>query len=782
MPRPYYEKNEVSEDELTREQKRRSTELVDTIDSMLSQLKLSLYGTNKKNETDGLLDKFNDAIRTQMSSINHTSSGNTSSFLSKLYDSDIKNGNYGARDLTSFMESDNSEIINYISEAYRNETLKLADLKEISKQLIELNEAILIMRDTIVSPDTTEGSIARSFVMNYTSNDKKDYVTGVLENMEENYNLSSKIKNHIIPNTLTFGKYYVYCIPYSKIFTDHVKKVTDPMAGVDYMKTAMQYKESTLMEAATTNSNKKKENDKFISESADKFIRQFTEREKEDMAAHAGFDYSAKTFKAAVEGEIRECMEHITICNDSVPLPFVEEGYEAIAELMKVANINPDTQRNLFMEVMNEDEKKDGNTPEKENFDEFKGSYIKYIDPTHIRKIKILNKTVGYYYIIDEDIDHNANRITTSSLWYNRYDNNGKQKTIIDSLVGKIVANFDKGFLKNNTELKELIAEALMYYDMTNRKLRFQFIPAEYIVEFKINEDETGEGTSILEPSLFYAKLYLLLLLFKITSIVLFSNDTKVNYVKTSGLDRDVSRKIQQIARDKKMNQVNIYDLMSYTGLLKKIGSGTEMYIPVGRGGDRGFETEILSGQEVQINNELMELLRTSYILGTGVPSAIMNYLNEADFAKSIETANTRFAGRVMSAQIDFNKSITRLYRLLASQAGIMDDDLIESFSYVLTPPKFANNVIKSDAMSTFNGFKDYVINMMLGESWQSDENKTKIGARLNMKLCEKYMPTIDIPELNKWIDEIKLEIVEDDQNPKNKTNTDSIDSFVDEL
>ena len=39
-------------------------------------------------------------------------------------------------------------------------------------------------------------------------------------------------------------------------------------------------------------------------------------------------------------------------------------------------------------------------------------------------------------------------------------------------------------------KFKKMIVEALNYYKLNNRKIKFQFIPKEYIVEFKINEDE----------------------------------------------------------------------------------------------------------------------------------------------------------------------------------------------------------------------------------------------------------------------------------------------------
>ena len=69
--------------------------------------------------------------------------------------------------------------------------------------------------------------------------------------------------------------------------------------------------------------------------------------------------------------------------------------------------------------------------------------------------------------------------------------------------------------MEKNIQFKDLILNSLIYNDLYKRNIRFQFIHAEYVVEWKVNEDEKGEGRSILLKSLFYAKLYLALLIFK---------------------------------------------------------------------------------------------------------------------------------------------------------------------------------------------------------------------------------------------------------------------------
>ena len=788
------DKKSTNPDEFSSSEKRRNDELLKNIDSMISQMELSLYGTVKKNDHDYLTNQFNEILKGEMNGLNHTQDSDVSSFMAKLFDNDKRLG-WNSPDIESFLNSDDGQIMTFLSDAYQNKMLKYADLQEIASQLIELREAILIMRDAIVSPDVTDGGISRHFLFDFETEETEENITSKLEFMEKKFGLQKIIKDHIVPKTLTYGTYYAYVLPYSKIFADFAKKTSDPITGQSFISDARSYTEKSIIESLHTESagietkkEKQKEyEDKYFTECAEDFLSQFTESEKQHMSkVHFGeADLKKVNLTEKVKEEIKTYMENITVCNDEIPLPFLLESVDGLTEYANLF-LN-EGEQNLFKEVTNVDtgvyksktDKKRLKKHEKD-FENVSDCYIKLCDPTHLFPLKILNKPIGYFYIQEDDV-RPVNGIMTSTTYYNRYDRTGRQRTIIDNLVNRIVMSFDKKFLQQNTELKEVIAEALMYYDLNSKKLKFQFIPAEYVCEFKVNEDENKNGVSMIEPSLFYAKLYLLLLLFKITSIILYSNDQKVNYIRTSGIDKNISNKIQEIARDKQNHKVNIMDLMSYTTMLRKVGNGTEMYIPMGRSGERGYETEILQGQEVQLNTELMELLRNSYILGTGVPSAIMNYLNEADFAKSIETANTRFQGRVMSLQIDFNSTITDFYKLVAKHSGVIEDEDIDEIEVQLTPPKFANNLIKQESLTSFEAIKTFVLGLFLGDQWQSDPTQIDLAKNLTIKLVNKYLPSIDTDEIEEWMEEIKLKAVEDKLNPVNKTNTDDIDDFSDD-
>jgi hypothetical protein len=386
-----------------------------------------------------------------------------------------------------------------------------------------------------------------------------------------------------------------------------------------------------------------------------------------------------------------------------------------------------------------------------------------------------MNKTLGYYYIYDANITPLSGAIS-STLHYAKFEENSRQQTVIDSLARAIVDAFDKDFLKENIKFKETIVEAINYYNLNEKRLKFQYIPVEYMQEFKIDEDENGDGQSMIRKSLFYAKLYLMLLLFKIMSIILNSNDMKVNYIKSSGIDKNLANKVQEIARIKQSRQINMFDLFNYTTLINKVGNGSEMFIPTGRSGERPIETEILAGQDIQLNTELLENLKNSYILGTGVPAALINYMNEADFAKVVEQNNTKFNGRVVNYQLDFNSDITSWYKKIMSWSTQIPDTIVDNFVFILQPPKTVASNAKSEAINAFQTYADFVTTLMYGAN--TDGNIPQIELEIFKKLlADDQLPLLNIQKLEELKDKAKLKATEEAVKPS-ASNGDNGDDF----
>ncbi len=551
------------------------------------------------------IKKINSEIDTVINSVlddtKSITSDEMSVFLVKLFN-DAERGKE-IHTMEEIFEDDSSGLFQFFQQRYQNKNLLYEDLEMISSQLFELSEAILTTRDAVITSENISESISRTLKFtNTVSDDSSETFIKGIKKLESDLKLDTKLKNLIIPNTLTYGEYYVYICPYAELFKQqYLKKIKDPRNNYSLKETSF----------------------------CDALVEEFVNY---DVIQDHKNKKNMKDIKALIENYT----EGIEIYNDCYSIPLVE-GVD-MTDFMDASKFNK--LKKPYMDAMKIPKSVDGtvdtSTEKKvENmFKDIQGCYIKYIDPRHMIPVKILDTTIGYYYI--HDVEFDVSKAPFSSTI--RVTNNMADQTTEDvetmflsRVTDKIIKSFDKPFLEKNIKFKDMILSCLQYNDMYKRQIKFQFIPKDYVVEFKVNEDTEGEGHSILMKSLFYAKLYLSLLVFKMISIITRSNDTKVYYVKNSGMEQNVTNKVQEVARAVKGRQINFMDLLNYNSIISKIGQYKELFIPVGRSGDRGIEFDVIGGQDVQLNTELMEMLRTNMINGTGVPSVIMNYINEAD-------------------------------------------------------------------------------------------------------------------------------------------------------
>lgn len=798
---------------------RRVKNVIREIDSLVGQSNLTLYGSDRTSDIDHLDSTFHDIMKVEIDKITNNDTMDTTSFLSKLYSNDrIENAQ-----VSRFIDSMNgfsggfssdgtaSAMNSYLEGVYRNRLMQQSDLHQVSSQLIELQEAILITRDAIISPDTIEGRMNRTLSFEGCG-DEEDWVP-VVEQMEKKFKLLEKIKNFIVPFSLEYGEFYAYIIPYSKLFSDFMRNkqnIINGAGGVKSFGESTTLYESVLGEEPSAIKTKTK---KIKNAWMDQAFQHYMESTDTEGTSNL----EDKKLRQSFESDVCDLLERIEINNDPVALPFLEEGMESIGAFADKyyaengmgsftetvtteakspnARVNKNGDRVAKVNLKNpknKDAKLDpfkaiqtngsvdgafGSKEEKDEFADLKDVYIQLFDPTKIIPVEIMNETIGYYAVYTEESTQ-LTGLVSSNLAYQGLMSYNSSVTFVDDICERIVRSFDKPFLENNLKFKRMIVNAINYFNITQNRIKFQYIPAEYIQEFKIDEDINGHGQSMVKKSLFYAKMYQMLLMFKILSIVMNSNDTKVNYVKQSGLRKDVANKIEEIIRRKQSRNINMYDLYNYSTLINKIGAGSEMYIPAGRTGERPIETEILAGQDVQLNSDLLEMLKNAYILGTGVPAAIVNYLNEPEFAKIAEQNNSKWMGRVVNYQLDFNPSITEMYKKIMRWGTNIPDEIVDKFTFALQTPKTSTQAAKGDAIQAFDTTLQFILRICLGDGFDPQDPDTRnIIKNLTISLAEEQLPQLKIQHVLELYEEAKLKATQDKLKP-NPANDDNGDDF----
>lgn len=792
-------------------QDRKFKNAINNLSNTIKDLTSSIYGTQNDEMIDIMNTQFQSILDYEINSLKGSGKNSTddmTSFISKLYDksrNENKLSELFNNELTSMtIGSDDTTIGSFLTSVYQNKMIKQSDIHDIANQLIELKEAVNTMRDAIVTADIVDGRINREITFNGITDEESKRYQNIIQSVEKKFEIQEKIKNFIVKEGLTYGEYYVYCVPYSVIFSDFMKNKSkyntstlysyESAGDLEPIQKSMLNGDMSYINLACDSEDELNE---FMESCFEDFNYNKSDYPQFKNNKNSLNTFNEKEFKESFNEDLKNILSRISVINADIPLPVMEEGIETIEEfrnlfvnesgdrfMEKEKEIIPDDSFMKYMKTT-KNEKKDSESSEGiflnskngtskiDNFDEIRDCYIKMLEPTRVCEIKMMDEVIGYFFIKTDNTTP-LNGVLSSTLYQTKFNQKRSEHDIVSDIAGRIIDKFDKRFLKENPKFKKLIVEALNFYDLSEQTIKFQFVPKEYMVAFKIDKDVEGNGTSMLEGSMFYAKLYLMLLLFKIMSIIVYSNDTKVNYIRQSGIDKNLINKVQQIAIQKQARTINIFDLFNYTTLINKIGNGNELFIPIGRSGERPMETDILSGQEVQLNSELMELLRNSYILGTGVPAAILNYLNEADFAKSIEVANTKFNGRVVNYQLDFNIGICELYRKILKYSTNIPENIIDSIDVSLIRPKGGQNNIKSEAIANITSIIEFVTKLYFGES-STEEGDEIVIRKFNIRLAKRYLPMLNFSEIEEELNSAKLEAEEEKLRPKDEPSTEDI-------
>lgn len=709
-------------------------------------------------------------------------------FLNKTLRQSSTTSNYmmGINTAEDLFNNDSNNFSAFFFERYKNINNKYEDLRIITEYLYELTEAVNTMRDNIVGSDDLISMVSRELSFGSPSNDKKggetnDLNYNTVELLEEKYKLKEKLSSQIVPKCLTYGNFFVYTIPYKDILTQfEYKKKVDIKKGI--------YNESYVAESMFVHPTLEGLTNAKVAPSYAQPMYKTTKQVYTPAIESLTAKYNdwvkavddkavTKQTQESIAKSVNEILEGIEICNDGA-IPFMED-----ANIITLADINvrdealkayrkASTPDKNFTPYWNRDRSTtDGvvslGEPDEDSIAEYKdvpGIFMKLYDPTQVIPVYVMDACVGYYVLYDTFGEVRNTILLNSSL--NRSNiafASTKRKELDDEVIGVIAdaicQSIDKKYVTANPKFKDLIVNAISYREFYKRKFRVQFIPENYMTHFKIDEDpENHQGQSVLNKSLFYAKLYLSLLLFKIITILTKSNDMRVYYIKNAGINKNMVNRVQEIARAIKDRQISFNDLASIQTIFSKVGTYKEAFVPMGKSGEKAIEAEILSGQTVELNNDLMELLRKSMITNTGVPSAIINAFDEVDFSRTLIMQHTKYMARIISMQTELEVAVTNWYRKLLSYDSSLDPKVIESFKFRFTRPKSLNTQNMVDMIGNAETLSDFITKMIV-----VDENDSAFTAAYKQELIKTVLlhGVFNWDEFEEMAESVKLKLKE---------------------
>lgn len=726
-------------------------------------------GNMHEDEIEAISSSFDKTLADALRVFNSTAF-DEDGFIKKMRDLEL-DGKKDKEVMKNVLNNIRSDYIN-VESLNQSELLLRRDMQNICTQMPEMKDVVGVIRDSIIECNVSTGKVSRSIVFeNHTDNES--YETQVKE-LEQRHELLMAIKNFIVPKALMHGEMNIQVTPYSKLFAELESLHDSKYGGLSAKKsnTTSAFKESVPPEIMKSFHESKTlqndENVKVIMESVSAMSKVDSVTEYKIEHDVGNTETSRKQLDCAVKENVRNLLDSISI----------SDGRSVLMEEM-----GPDGFKTFIMNEYASDRRQSGSNNRDRHFSEsinfnkitngifgdvdqdvvdlgeyksVKGCYIKYLDGLRLVPIRMDRRVIGYYYV-STTMDLQTNSAQPNGMVDLSFQHYTKDKNLVDNLANMIIKSFNKSMLERNIKLKNEIAEIIMAHKFSEGKLSFIYIPENEVIRIVLNEDENGKGHSVLEPTMFPSRMYLMLTMYNML-YTLNNNTTRIHYLKSSGLNKDYAAQIQRKMRKFQSRRITIDDIYSYSGVLNKVGGMGEMVLPTGRGDYKALETDTIEAAPNPINMEFLEAQRRAAISGTGVPHLMMiNAIDEADFAKTLEMANARFLSTVSSYKIDFNKGLTKLYQAIMKSSTDLEPDIIQSFRFQFNAVKQQELVITAEMITNFNAMVEMIGSIFYSKSDLEDEkgNPTPKQMHLRRELAKDYLPQLDFDNLEKLIDRV---------------------------
>lgn len=718
--------------------KRRAIDVNSKFNSYFNDVATTSIGNDQSNSTelDNLRKQMNDTVNQEYDDITMYSDGDMSKFINDALKSTTGPTGNGTT-LDKVINDDANAFSTFFYERYKNINNKYEDLRMITEHLCELSTAVTTLRDNVTASDGVMSNVSKTITIDGLTEEREKEIREMITDIETKYSLETKLHDTVVLNTLTFGDFFVFHQPYSRIFSKfEMQKKTMPY----YMSEAL----VPVQESTATGLIKKRSNEDIVKDFA----------EDVEIVYNACMESAKLTPEVKGQkiskGMVTEYLKHIytntVVINDGEAPLFEDADISSLSDPELLKMIAKQKRKNSIAskpitdirdmtagdKVVNTDDLNDDDRVLNE-YKDISGVYLKLLSPLRTVPVFVLDECIGYYILYETygEVRNNMlqnNQLNRSNLVFQQTRNKDTATSIVDVIANRIIRKIDNKFVKNNLRFRDLMVNALMYDDLYRKDFKVQFVSAEYMTHFKVNEDiDTHLGTSMLKKSLFYGKLYMTILMFKVVSSVTRSNDTRVFYIKSSGIEKNIQNQVQRAAREYKDNQISYNDVASVNTLISKAGKAKDLFVGVGKSGERAVEFDVLAGQDIQMDTEFIQFLRKGMINGTDVPSVILEYNDSADFAKSIEMGNIKYANKICSTQRELNIPATKLYRsMLRFDHPELDETEIQAVSFKFNRPKSLAVQNDADIYTNAEQAATFLVKVVCGDNSAKYDDQAK--------------------------------------------------------
>ena len=627
----------------------------------------NLYGRTYYTPPDGdselthLTDRINDSMGKIINDINY-STGLSS--ISTLYAKAIDYQNDpkvvdGFDNLFKDMANDGS-VYNVF---FNNRSLRLfdAEIDMICKYMPMLEDALGVLCDNVISSD----HFSKDFIFisdeNVSVENNKELFYNNIKVLKDKYDLLIKFQD-IIYNTSKYGERFYYIVPYERA----IKKLLDnPDNKFVTSHEAMSLTESGILKQTPA-----------LKESGDVFVNTINKKEQ-SLDVEFTFNMSNSLSKEIVAHEAAaNRLKHIK----ESALNFNEATTSTVSlvanDKLDASPFYDDTTSNGLIVAG------DHRFNTKEDWG-LNGCVFKELNRYKIIPVRIEDLILGYAYLendrygLDDDFPVSDTTTPVNAMGINVATDLEATKnsavisdSIVKTVASKLSAAIDTKFIKLNKDLSKEIYTVLKHDLQAGRKNKYNvtFLPPDDVVHcyYKLDPD-TYRGISDLYKSMIPAKLFIGLYITNTIGAMTRAQDRRVYYVKQSGIDTNISKILLTTIDQLKRQNFNIRQLESMKNVLNILGRFNDFVIPTDNSGNAPVQFEVMQGQQIDPQTDLMEKLQSMAVNSTDVPFEIVQARQSMDYAIQASMSNSRFLKKIYNRQTIANRFLssimTKLYR-----------------------------------------------------------------------------------------------------------------------
>ena len=627
----------------------------------------NLYGRTYYTPPDGdselthLTDRINDSMGKIINDINYsTGLSSISTLYAKAidYQNDSKVVD-GFDNLFKDMANDGS-VYNVF---FNNRSLRLfdAEIDMICKYMPMLEDALGVLCDNVISSD----HFSKDFIFisdeNVSVENNKELFYNNIKVLKDKYDLLIKFQD-IIYNTSKYGERFYYIVPYERA----IKKLLDnPDNKFVTSHEAMSLTESGILKQTPA-----------LKESGDVFVNTINKKEQ-SLDVEFTFNMSNSLSKEIVAHEA--AANRLKQIKESA-LNFNEATTSTVSlvanDKLDASPFYDDTTSNGLIVAG------DNRFNTKEDWG-LNGCVFKELNRYKIIPVRIEDLILGYAYLendrygLDDDFPVSDTTTPINAMGINVATDLEATKnsavisdSIVKTVASKLSAAIDTKFIKLNKDLSKEIYTVLKHDLQAGKKNKYNvtFLPPDDVVHcyYKLDPD-TYRGISDLYKSMIPAKLFIGLYITNTIGAMTRAQDRRVYYVKQSGIDTNISKILLTTIDQLKRQNFNIRQLESMKNVLNILGRFNDFVIPTDNSGNAPVQFEVMQGQQIDPQTDLMEKLQSMAVNSTDVPFEIVQARQSMDYAIQASMSNSRFLKKIYNRQTIANRFLssimTKLYK-----------------------------------------------------------------------------------------------------------------------